>query len=143
MSGASGSKDMMDVGHQCYKDTRCGASGPTVELVVDYDSAKRTKAPESPQNLVKDICKLGDEPGYILHSKDSGVTWDSLNYSVRYNESGANVLHMTIDISWPTAEAKDGYTCKMQDCVKECVSKAFGVHFGEHGTDGIDRKSVV
>ena len=50
---------MMDVGHRCYKDTRCGASGPTVELVVDYDSAKRTKAPESPQNLVKDICKLG------------------------------------------------------------------------------------
>ena len=84
-----------------------------------------------------DSVVIQDEDGYKLHSKDSGVTWDSLNYSIRYHDSGTNgnVLHMTIDISWPSTKAENDYTIKMQNCVKKCVSEAFGVHFDKNGYD--------
>lgn len=72
------------------------------------------------------------ESGYRLHSKDCDMEWKSLQFDIRYNGNGSkkNVLHMTMCIGWPSCEAKVDNSRKMQCCVKECVSKVFGIKIG-------------
>jgi hypothetical protein len=69
--------------------------------------------------------------GYILNSQDCDIEWKYLDFDISYNvnEVKRNILHLKINISWPSCKAEGENAKKIPCCIKDCVKTAFGVNF--------------